>query len=135
MMSRKFRMPPVIMVLKIMTGGIFMVIKTIRSAEQIGGNIISISTDKARIILDAGTELPPINGTASDDISVEGLTEGKPGYDAVFISHHHADHCGLVKRILPEIPVYCGKETERILNVIADFTGQKIRKFRNFTAY
>lgn len=135
MMSRKFRMPPVIMVLKIMTGGIFMVIKTIRSAEQIGGNIISISTDKAHIILDAGTELPPINGTASDDISVEGLTEGKPGYDAVFISHHHEDHCGLVNRILPEIPVYCGKETERILNVIADFTGQKIRKFRNFTAY
>lgn len=112
-----------------------MVIKVIRSSEQIGGNIISISTEKAKIILDAGTELPPVNGSANDNISVDGLTEGKPLYDAVFISHHHADHCGLVNRILPEIPVYCGEETERILNVIADFTGQQLRKFNNFSAY
>lgn len=45
-----------------------------------------------------------------------------PTFDWVFISHHHNDHCGLVERILPEIPIFSGVETHRILDVIADFT-------------
>lgn len=108
--------------------------KIIRGAKQIGGNIIEIGTDATRLIFDAGTNLPPVGETDSrDDIRIDGLTHGTPAYDAVFISHHHADHCGLLSRILPQIPVYCGQETGEILRVIADFTHQTLRDFTAFS--
>lgn len=108
--------------------------KIIRGAKQIGGNIIEVGTDTTRLIFDAGTNLPPIGETdCHDDICIEGLTHGIPAYDAVFISHHHADHCGLLSRILPKIPVYCGQETGEILRVIADFTRQTVGDFKTFS--
>lgn len=112
-----------------------MYIKLIRGAKQIGGNIVEIGTDNTRLIFDAGTNLPPIDDrNYIDDISVEGLTCGKAGYNAVFISHHHGDHCGLVSRIVEEIPVYCGKETSEILEVIGDFIHSPLRcKFSIFS--
>ncbi len=56
-----------------------------------------------------------------EDFELEGLTFGKSMYDGVFISHHHGDHCGLVKKVLKDIPIYAGKETQRILSVVSDF--------------
>lgn len=108
--------------------------KIIRGTAQIGGNIIEIGTAATRLIFDAGTNLPPVGEPAGhDDISIDGLTDGTPAYQAVFISHHHADHCGLLSRILPEIPVYCGKETGEILRVIGDFTHNAAGSFTNFS--
>ena len=108
--------------------------KIIRGAKQIGGNIIEIGTGTTRLIFDAGTNLPPIGETHNNDnIRIDGLTHGTPAYNAVFISHHHADHCGLLSRILPDIPVYCGQETREILRVIADFTHQTVGKFKAFS--
>ena len=107
--------------------------KIIRGAKQIGGNIIEIGTDTTRLIFDAGTNLPSIGERDSrDDISIDGLTCGTPAYHAVFISHHHADHCGLMSRISPDIPVYCGQETREILRVIGDFTHQNIGSLKVF---
>lgn len=100
-----------------------MYIRVIRGREQIGGNIIEVGTDKTRLIFDVGTNLPPLDNKMSKDmISVEGLTNDKSCYDAVFISHHHNDHCGLLSRINSDIPVYCGKETSEIIKIIKDFT-------------
>lgn len=101
-----------------------MYLKIHRGTTQIGGNIIEIGTNRTRLIFDAGANLPPLDDyTYSDNIEIAGLTYGEPGFDAVFISHHHNDHCGLLDRILPEIPVWSGRETARIVDVIADFTG------------
>lgn len=100
-----------------------MYIKIHRGTAQIGGNLIEIGTAQTRILFDAGTNLPPLDGKEDKDlIEIAGLTYGKPAFDWVFISHHHNDHCGLVKRILPGIPIFSGEETHRILDVIADFT-------------
>jgi len=100
-----------------------MYIKIHRGTAQIGGNLIEIGTSQTRILFDAGANLPPLDEKeASDPIEIEGLTYGTPAFDWVFISHHHNDHCGLVQRILPEIPIFSGTETHRILDVIADFT-------------
>lgn len=108
--------------------------KIIRGSKQIGGNIIEIGTASTRLIFDAGTNLPPVGETDShDDIHIDGLTQGAPAYSAVFISHHHADHCGLLSRILPQIPVYCGKETSEILRIIADFTHRTVGSFTAFS--
>lgn len=100
-----------------------MYIKIHRGTAQIGGNLIEIGTNQTRILFDAGTNLPPLDEKETiDPIEIEGLTCGKPAFDWVFISHHHNDHCGLVERILPGIPIFSGAETHRILDVIADFT-------------
>lgn len=96
-----------------------------RGTRQIGGNLIEIGTDQTRLLFDAGANLPPLDGPKMEDpFELDGLTRGEPAFDWVFLSHHHNDHCGLLGRLLPGIPVFAGEETKRILNVIADFTNQ-----------
>ena len=95
-----------------------------RSAAQIGGNVVEVRSWNTRVILDAGRELPPLDGSRhADRMEVEGLTWGQRAFDAVFLSHHHGDHCGLLDRLLPDIPVYAGCRTAHVLDIIADFTG------------
>ena len=96
-----------------------------RGTQQIGGNLIEIGTDQTRLLFDAGANLPPLDGPRTEDsFELDGLTRGEPTFDWVFLSHHHNDHCGLLGKLLPGIPVFAGEETKRILNVIADFTNQ-----------
>jgi ribonuclease J len=93
-----------------------------RGTKQIGGNIVEIATDTTRIILDCGKNLPPLDGGSVDDaIEIDGLTRGESQYDAVFITHYHADHCGLIERVNADIPVYAGRETIDVLNIVSDF--------------
>lgn len=96
-----------------------------RGTRQIGGNLVEVGTDRTRLLFGAGANLPPLDGQKMEDpFELEGLTYGKPAFDWVFLSHHHNDHCGLLGKLLPGIPVFAGAETTRILNVIADFTSQ-----------
>ena len=83
-----------------------MKIKIIRGQNQIGGSIIEIASDTSKIIMDVGSELDETKPFTPD---VDGLFYGKASYDAVFISHYHGDHIGLIDRVLEEIPVYIGK--------------------------
>ena len=99
-----------------------MKLKIHRGTGQIGGNIIEIATDRAKIILDCGRNLPPLDEPkALDDFELDGLTRGQSAYDAVFITHYHADHCGLVEKVNDDIPIYMSSETKTVLNIIADF--------------
>lgn len=101
-----------------------MYLKIHRGSKQIGGNIVEIGTKNTRLIFDCGVNLPLIDrAQIPDNIQIEGLTFGKPAYNAVFISHYHNDHCGLLNRILPGISVYAGETTRKVLEVISDFTG------------
>lgn len=94
-----------------------------RGTWQIGGNLIEIGTANTRLLFDAGANLSPLDGPKTEDpFELEGLTCGKPAFDWVFLRHHHNDHCGLLGKLLPGIPVFAGEETKWILNVIADFT-------------
>ena len=96
-----------------------------RGTQQIGGNLVEIGTAHTRLLFDAGADLPPLDGPKTEDpFELEGLTFGEPAFDWVFLSHHHNDHCGLLGKLLPSIPVFAGEETRRILDVIADFTNQ-----------
>ena len=106
-----------------------MKLKIHRGASQIGGNIVEIATDdeKTKIILDCGRNLPPLDDSdITDDIEINGLTNGTSAYDAVFVTHHHADHCGLIEQINKDIPIYMSKETEGVLNVVADFLDKPV---------
>ena len=62
-----------------------------RGQNQIGGNIIEITAENTRILLDVGLELDQEEGTLPE---IDGLFD-HPSFDAVFISHYHGDHLGL----------------------------------------
>lgn len=91
-----------------------MEVNIIRGKNQIGGNIIEISTATTKIILDAGLELDKEKNKKLPDIS--GLFDYK-GYDAVFISHYHSDHMGLAYNLYPDIPLYIGESSYKIIKV------------------
>ena len=48
-----------------------------------------------------------------------GLPYERPDVDAVFISHHHSDHCGHLKFIDEGIPVHMGHGTRAIMDAYA----------------
>ena len=83
-----------------------------RGKKQIGGNIVEISTDKTKILLDVGLELDGDENQESPKI--EGLFDSA-GYDAIFISHYHGDHFGLAYRTHKDIPIYMGEASFRII--------------------
>ena len=73
-----------------------------RGQNQIGGNIVEISTESTKILLDVGLELDDEKNKALPNIP--GLFD-RAGYDAVFVTHYHGDHLGLAYRIHPDIPL------------------------------
>ncbi len=82
-----------------------------RGKNQIGGNIIEISTDRTRILLDVGRELDEEYVRLPD---IDGLFD-RPSFDAVFVSHYHGDHIGLAYYIDKRIPLYLGEASARIV--------------------
>lgn len=83
-----------------------------RGQNQIGGNIVEISTDRTKILLDVGLELGDDEGQALPEI--QGLFDFA-GYDAIFISHYHGDHLGLAYYAHKDIPIYIGKAGYNII--------------------
>ena len=96
-----------------------------RGVGQIGGNIVEVAANdqKTKIILDCGRNLPPLDdpNAPEDNIEIKGLTSGISEFDAVFVTHHHADHCGLLGRVNNDIPIYMSGVTNAVLGVVADF--------------
>ena len=83
-----------------------------RGQNQIGGNIIEISTNTTKILLDVGLELDDNSNQTLPDIS--GLFD-YAGYDAIFISHYHGDHIGLAYSAHKDIPIYIGEASYNII--------------------
>ena len=93
-----------------------------RGTNEIGGNCIEISTNKTRILLDIGTPLSSMNEKNPLETYKNSCCgvykEDTPTIDAIFISHTHRDHYGLLPIINAKIPVYMSKITHDILTKI-----------------
>jgi len=86
-----------------------------RGTHQIGGCVAEISTKSTRIIIDMGSELPDEDGNAIiETLEIEGITKGTNNCDAVYFTHYHGDHIGMIASILPEIPLYMGEAAKDI---------------------
>ena len=95
-----------------------MEVRIIRGENQIGGNIIEISTTSTKILLDVGLEL---DKEKYDELpNIAGLFDFK-GYDAIFISHYHSDHLGLAYNVHPDIPVYIGESSYKIIRASDEY--------------
>ena len=80
-----------------------------RGDKEIGGSCIEIrSNSGASIFIDAGLELYGEKATLPKEIE---------NTDAIFLSHAHPDHFGLLGRVPQNIPMYCGEITENILQI------------------
>ena len=85
-----------------------------RGQNEIGGSIIEIASEKTRLIFDVGIELDV--GDEHNVPQIDGLFCGEKKYDAVIISHNHADHVGLVDDLVEGIPVYMGRKAFELLS-------------------
>lgn len=106
-----------------------MKVKILKGTNQIGGCITEITSDKGtKIIIDFGEDLPEDAGkTKITNPNIDGLTVGAKKYDAVFITHSHGDHIGLINYILEDIPVYVEPTSKKIYQLLAAFTYKKIK--------
>lgn len=86
-----------------------------RGIDQIGGCITEIATEKARILIDLGQNLPNSEGVSDDHLaSQEVIGKMTQGIDAIFYTHYHGDHLGLFHYVPDNIPQYIGKVAKRV---------------------
>jgi ribonuclease J len=87
-----------------------------RGSHEIGGNCIELSTGPTNILLDIGL---PLNGEGeTPDVDFGNI-------DAVFISHAHLDHYGMLDNIDASTPVFCGELTKQLMDATCIFRGQE----------
>ncbi len=95
-----------------------------RGTHQIGGSCVEIKDEKTRLLFDYGLPLEEDILPEDAKLDIKGLYKGeKPQIDAIFITHSHQDHYGLLKFINPQIPVYTGKITKNIMQKVSAVKG------------
>ena len=105
-----------------------MKLKILKGTSEIGGCITEIVSNKGtRIIIDLGEDLPDDNVSKCENPNIDGLTIGDKKYDAVFITHSHGDHIGLINYVLDGIDVYVEPTSKIIYSLLSTFTHKKIR--------
>lgn len=106
-----------------------MKVKILKGAKQIGGCITEISSNKGtKIVVDFGEDLPDDNGKViCENPNIDWLTIGDKKYDAVFITHSHGDHIGLINYILDDIDVYVEKVSKKIYELLSVFTYKDVK--------
>lgn len=88
-----------------------------RGTHQIGGCATEYRTKNTRIFIDFGAELDSENAKPFD---IEGVTKGKTNCDAVFFTHYHGDHMGLLDAINQDVPLYMGIASKGIAKILND---------------
>ena len=114
-----------------------------RGTHEIGGTCVELCAHDTRIILDVGMPLVERDATQFNVRKYKGLSaqqrldagvlppvEGlytcqTPSVDALLVSHAHQDHHGFLNHVHPEVPVYLGEGTQRLLEISSVFTQHK----------
>jgi len=122
-----------------------------RGANEIGGSCVEVWTDTMRIVIDIGMPLVNPDRTPFDSHEAESLSTRElirkgilpdipslyedNSKTALFISHAHKDHYGLVSRINPSCRVYLGFATQILIEMLNTFIGEEwtIRNAKHIT--
>src|SRR5437016_4180515 len=94
-----------------------------RGAAEVGGNCVELDAGGKRLVLDVGWPLTAVEGEDVSLPGVAGLADGQdPSLLGVVISHPHADHYGLLKKVGASVPVFIGESASQILREAAFFS-------------
>ena len=93
-----------------------------RGAHEIGGNCVEVEHDGQRLVLDVGRPLTAAAGEPVPLPDIAGLAEPDAATLGVLITHHHADHWGLVDQVHADLPIFLGEATARILEAASFYS-------------
>ena len=85
---------------------------TLHRPHQIGGCITVIESAGTKIIIDFGSNLP---GTKKNELSQRQINSITKNADAIFFTHYHGDHTGLIHKIPDSIPLYMGVGAKEVM--------------------
>ena len=94
-----------------------------KGTSEIGGNALEISDEEIRLLFDYGIPLESMekeNYKPEDyKLPIKGLYKNEnPEFKAVFLTHAHLDHFGLMRLINSKIPIYVSRITYDILTKV-----------------
>lgn len=99
----------------------------LRGTNHIGGSIIKVTQGDTAILLDCGTMLPEIGQPKTEDnYDVSQLGQ----ISAVFLTHHHGDHSGLLEKLPKETALYASNETLNFMNTLDTYIERPLRTGR-----
>lgn len=104
-----------------------MKLKIIKGLNNIGRQILQVTTAQAKIAISFGEDRSTAEISEDINPTIEGLTCGDPSYDAVFILRN-PENCNLVDYALGSIPVYLEKKIKSAYEACCDFMGLKKRE-------
>jgi ribonuclease J len=89
-----------------------------RGSHQIGGNCVELATSNSKILIDCGLPLDfEEKPEETQEQILEDAKEWTRDCDAIFLSHYHADHYGLLNEAPEGTKVYTTKETAELMKI------------------
>lgn len=98
-----------------------------RGANEIGGSVLELNSGDTKILFDFGIPLEAMDckdfSTEDYKPNIQGLYNNEAiEYSAIFLTHAHPDHYGLLELVNPQIPIYVSKTTYDILSKVTPLT-------------
>ena len=93
-----------------------------RGSHQIGGNCVELVAPNSRILIDCGLPLDYDDQALETQKEIrENARKWLNNCDAIFLSHYHADHYGLLDEAPQGAKVYTTKETAELMKISGVF--------------
>ena len=96
-----------------------------RGTKEIGGSSIEVFNERERILFEIGLPLWCMQNSNYDAKKM--LPSLKGDYSALFISHSHPDHYGLISELNMDIPVYLGSATKELIEFSSLISNSQIK--------